>query len=258
MKIRSSDKYSSAAFLLLLTAIILIVTAIILNRGELITPALIFSGTICAITGIFTLTFSGGEPVDPRFFGNLSAPGCLNLCSIASSLDITGHAHFLPPRATGEDRVMQFNPSSPYFGGFVYTREPFPKNHPTGLVSIPSCDYLVKDLRNRNPDLVLPGEKETVSVLLKETIEDVFNFAPRLSADWQDGTVTVTFHDLPFAEVCTSIAEKSAYCCTMSPCPACSLCAALIAEGTDKVIALNQCSWDPVSKQATAVFRMVP
>jgi len=69
---------------------------------------------ICLVTGIFILTFSGGEPIDPRLVGILPAQDLINICRIASDLGISGDSCFLPPRLTGETRVMLFNPVSIY------------------------------------------------------------------------------------------------------------------------------------------------
>jgi hypothetical protein len=258
MKIKISDKYFTAAILLLATAAVLIAIAILTNSGDITTAALVFSGMVCAMTGIFTLMFSGNEPVDPRLLGIFAAPGCLNLCRIASGLDIRGHAYFLPPRLTNETRVMQFNPISTYKGNAVPAMGPFSKTDPDGLVTIPSCDLLIQDLRKRNARLVIPSNEENISLLLREIIEDVFKIAPIVSAKWHDTTVAITFHDYPLIDVCKDIAQESPGCCTRFPCPICSLCGALIAEGRGNVVALDQCSMNSSSKDVTAIFSIMP
>ncbi len=112
MKVRMPDKYSIAAILLVAVAGVLIALALVTNTGESTTVALVIAGMICAITGIFTLTFTGDEPVNPRLLGILPAQGSINLSRIMHHFGIRGKAHFLPPRVTGETRVMQFNPTS--------------------------------------------------------------------------------------------------------------------------------------------------
>ena len=251
------DKYSTAAIALIATGAVLVGIAITTNSGNMTTAAVVISGMVCAMTGIFIMTFSGGEPIDPRLVGILPAQGCINLCHIASDLGITGNAYFLPPRVTGKDRVMQFNPLSTYNGTEVSVKGSFPETGPGGLITIPSCDPLIQDLRKRNA-LVIPKNEENLTHLICEVIEDIFEFAPRVSAIWDGSRVTITFHDYEFIDGCQVIAQESPHCCTMNPCPACSLCGALIAEGTDKVVTLDQCILSSSSQDVTGVFSVLP
>ena len=95
-------------------------------------------------------------------------------------------------------------------------------------------------------------------MLLGETIEDFFKFAPQVSVRWGENRVTITFHNYPYSDVCKILEKKSRDCCVMSPCPACSLCGALIAEGLDKVVSLDRCSVSPTSQDVSAVFSLLP
>jgi len=251
------NKYSTAAILFMGAAAILVAIALITNLGEFITAAFVISGAICTMTGIFILMFSKGEPIDPRLVGLLPAQGCINLCRIGYDLGITGNAYFLPPRVTGEAKVMQFNPTLPYKGSTVSAKGSFPKTGPEGLVTIPSCDVLIQDLRTRNA-LVIPHNEENLTQLLRETIGDFLEFAPRVFVRWHGSTVTITFQQYRFIAGCQFIARESPGCCTRNPCPACSLCGALIAEGTDKVVTLDQCSVSSSSQDINAVFSIIP
>jgi len=257
MKPLTLNKFIIAAILLFAAAAVFIDIALISKPGEITTAAFVISALVCAITGIFTLTFSAGEPVDPQLVGILPAQGSLTLCRITHHLGLHGNAYFLPPRITGETKVMQFNPTSTYDGKEGSEKGSFREKGPAGLVTTPSCELLIEDLRKRNA-LVIPDTKENVSLLLRETLEDVLKFAPRVSSSWSGSTVTITFHDYPYINGCRVIAQKSPQCCAMSPCPACSLCGALIAEGLDAVVSLDRCSISSSSKDVTAVFSIVP
>ena len=149
MKVLHLNKYSIAAVLFLIAAAVLVAISLITNLGEFVTAAFVISGMVCGMMGIFMLTFFSGEPIDPRLVGLLPVQGCINLCRIGHDLGITGNAYFLPPRVTGEARVMQFNPSSIYKGSDVSSKGSFPETEPEGLVTIPSCDPLIQDLRKR-------------------------------------------------------------------------------------------------------------
>ena len=257
MKLRMPDKYTITAILLIAASAVLVWIAIATNPGNDIAAALVISGLVCAITGIFALTFSGGEPIDPGLLGILPAQGCITFCRLANHLGIKGNAYFLPRRVTGELRVMQFNPTSTYKGSEGSPKGSFRETGPSGLVTTPSCDLLIQQLRKNN-DLVIPYDKEDLTRLIRETIEDVFKFAPQVSARWSDTTVTITFHEYPAIIGCSLIAQESPQGCSMSPCPVCSLCGALIAEGLEKVVKLNKCSIAPGSRNVTAVFTILP
>jgi hypothetical protein len=251
------NKYTTAAILLFAVAAVFIDIALISNPKDITTTAFVISGMVCAMTGIFTLTFSAGEPVDPRLLGILPAQGCINLCRLTHHLGMHGHAYFLPPRVTGESKVMQFNPISIYNGIEGSEKGSFREKGPAGLVITPSCDLLIQDLRKRN-SLIIPENDENLTQLLRETIEDVFKFAPRVSVRWLGNTVTTTFHDYPSIDGCKAIAQGSVDCCAISPCPMCSLCGALITEGKDRVVTLDQCTISSSSRDATAVFSLLP
>jgi len=177
------NKYSIAAVLFLAAAAALIAIALNIYLGEFVTATFVISAMALAMTGIFVLTFSGGESVDPRLVGLLPAQGCINLCRIASDLDINGRAYFLPRRITGETQVMQFNPVSTYKGSEVPAQTSFPKKGPAGIVTIPSGNPLIQELRKRNA-LVIPDNEEQLTQLLREATGEIFEFAPRVSASW--------------------------------------------------------------------------
>ncbi|MCK9592442.1 MAG: hypothetical protein M0Q91_10595 [Methanoregula sp.] len=257
MKVFHLNKYSTAAILFLVAAVVFIVIALITSLGEFITAAFVISGMVCLMTGIFMLTFSGSEPIEPKLVGLLPVQGCMNLCRIALDLDIHGNAHFLPPRVSGEARVMQFNPTLPYDGTTISAQKSLPETGPQGLVTIPSCDPLIQLLMKRN-ELKIPDNNENLTQLIREATGEIFEFAPRVSARWHGNTVTLTFHQYRFIAGCHLISRESPGCCARQPCPACSLCGALIAAGTDKVVALQQCSVSASASDVNLVFWILP
>ena len=208
--------------LLVAAAASLVAIALFTSQGEFVTAAFVISGMVCAITGIFLLTFSRGEPVDPHFVGILPVQGCLNLCRIASDLGINGNAYFLPPRLTGETRVMQFNPDTTYTGGMVSAKGSFPETEQKGLVTVPSCDPLIQDLRKRN-GLVIPDNEERLTQRLRETAGEIFELAPKVSVRWNGNRIAITLHRYRFIDGCGFIAQASGDCCTRHPCPVRSL-----------------------------------
>jgi hypothetical protein len=251
------NKYSTAALLLFAVAAVFIDLALISNPRDVTTNAFVISGMVCVISGIFTLTFSAGEPIDPRLLWLLPAQGSINLCRITHYLGKHGHAYFLPPRVTGESKVMQFNPTSTYDGKDGADKGSFREKGPAGLVITPSCDLLIQDLRKRNA-LTIPDNEENLSQLIRETIEDVFKFAPAVSVRWIGSSVSIMFHDYPSIDGCKVIAKMSGDCCSMTPCPMCSLCGVLISESKDRIVTLDRCTVSSSSPDAKAVFSILP
>ena len=241
MKVKLLNMYFVAAMLFMAAAAGFVAIALVTSPGEFVTAAYVISGLVCAITGIFLFTFSWGEPVDPHFVGILPVQGCINLCRIAADLGINGNAYFLPPRLTGEARVMQFNPDTTYSGGMVPAQGSFPETGQKGLVTVPSCDPLIQDLRKRN-GLIIPNNEENLTQLLRETVGEFFEMAPKISVRWNGSRIAITLHRYRFIDGCRIISQASKDCCIKNPCPACSLCGALIAEGIDTVVMLEQCS----------------
>ena len=164
---------------------------------------------------------------------------------------------FFPPALPEKTRSCSSTRPRPTMESKDLNTGSFREKGPAGLVITPSCDLLIQDLRKRNA-LVIPDNEENLTQLLRETIEDVFKFAPRVSVRWLGSSVTITFHDYPSIDGCKAIAQSSQDCCTISPCPMCSLCGALIAEGRDRVVTLDQCTISSSSRDVTAVFSLLP
>jgi hypothetical protein len=257
MKPIKLNKYSATGILLLALAAVFSSIAFIADLPDITKAAFVISSMVCGMTGIFALTFSSGEPVDPWLVGILPAQGSLSLSMITKHLGMKGNAYFLPPRVTGEIRVMQFNPTSSYNGIQGSAPGSFRKEGPPGIVTAPSCSLLIEELKKKHAQ-VIPDKEEELSVLLGETIEDLFKFAPRVSVRWGENRVTITFHNYPYSDGCKVLEKKSRDCCVMSPCPACSLCGALIAEGKERVVMLERCSVSPTSQDVSAVFSLLP
>jgi hypothetical protein len=251
------NKYTTAAIILFTAAAIFIVSALVSTPEEITTATFVISALVCVILGVFILTFSAGEPVDLQIVGILPAQGSLTFCDLMNHLGIHGNAHFLPSRITGEARVMQLNPVSTYDEKHGSEKGSSREKLPAGIMTTPSCELLIEVLKKRYA-MVIPHNEENVSLLLRETIEDVLKFAPSVSSSWSGSTVMITFHDYSYIDGCNAIINKSSLCCPISPCPICSLCGTLIAEGVNKVVRLDRCSIGSSSRDITAEFTLLP
>jgi hypothetical protein len=262
MKIHFLNKYSYAGIMFIGAAAVFIAIVLFASTGEFTRAALVLSGLVCAMTGIFAITFSQDEPFNLPFVRLLPVEGCVNLCRIMSELGVSGNAHFLPPRLTGESMVIQFNPTGVYNGIPKNLTDSFSTTSPTGIISRPSCSPLINDLKKRNI-IILPDTEDTISQLLDELFAAVYTIASKVSIQgngnsWEGNQVSLRIHHYRLIEGCRVIAEESPGCCTKNPCPACSLCGALIAEVSGKVVTLQECSIDANSRDIRAVFIILP
>jgi hypothetical protein len=258
MNLRMPDKYYQAAIFLLLVSSVFIALPLFIHIGDTTTAACVIAGMVFIMTGIFIFTLSGGETMDPRLVGILTAQGCITLCRISSELGSHGNAHFVPPRFTGKSRVMQLNQGTKKDDGFkILVEKSVLKIDHWGFMMIPSCDLLIQDLKERNA-MIIPDKPQEISVLLNEIICDIFDFASRVSATWDGNQLTITLHEYQFAESCQILTQNSPQCCKKNPCPVCSLCGVLIAEGMNEIVIVQQCSSVPSSQEVTLTFRIAP
>jgi hypothetical protein len=252
---KSLNKYFVAAGLFFIAAILFVVIPLFLKLSDFITAAFIITGMSLTILGSFVIIFSGNEPVDPHLIGLLPIQGCINLYRIAANNGIAGNAFFLPPFFSGEAKVMQFNPVSTYNGEAIQAKQPYTINVPQGIVTIPTCEPLIQDLRKRFA-LEVPEREEELAALITEIFSEVYEFSPEILVSSEENLVTITLHKYHFIEGCLYALAESPHCCTRYPCPACSLCGSLIAECTKKVVALEGCTVSS-SQDITAVFSII-
>jgi hypothetical protein len=262
MSMQFLNKYSYAGIMLIGAAAVFIAIVLFTSTGEFTSAAFVLSGMVCAMTGIFALTFSQDEPFNLPFVRLLPVEGCVNLCRIMSELGVSGNAHFLPPRITGETVVMQFNPTGVYNGIPKNLMNSFSTTSPTGIISRPSCSPLIRDLKKRNI-IILPDTEDNISQLLNELFGAVYNLASKVSVQvygnsWEGNQISISVHHYRLIEGCRVIAEESPGCCTKNPCPACSLCGALIAEVSGKIVSLQECTIAANSRDIHAVFIILP
>jgi hypothetical protein len=250
--IKFPDKYYLIAVLLFLSAFLFVAVPLVLTLTDFVIAALVISGLACVFLGSIALMFSGNESFDRRIIGLLPVQGCNNLCQIVASNGFEGNAFFLPTRLTGETRVMQLNPVSANSEEIVLTKKIFSTREIPGLLTIPASDPLIRNLWDRNP-IVIPDSEEEIAVLISEVVSDDFEFASHVSIAWEIGGARVTLHKYRFIEACLYARSLSQHCCTKFPCPACSFCGSLIAEGLNQVTLLKGCTIDS-PQDITAVF----
>jgi hypothetical protein len=242
-----------AALLLLSAAAVLIGIAILTDRGGITSAAVVIAGAISFFTGVFVLTFSGGETLDPRMVAILPVQGCINLCRMTADLGILGSASFLPEPFHHRNGVQQYNPVSRYDLRPVTGESTFQISGQGGVLVEPSCAPLLHDLRRRS-GLQVPSDPPALDALFTGLGEDILECAASVRVERQKDTVLVTLSGYLFIEGCRAMAAESPRCCIVSPCPVCSLYGALLAESAQRPVEVQRCGPENDRTSVTVVF----
>ncbi|MCX6690535.1 MAG: hypothetical protein NTW33_00440 [Methanoregula sp.] len=256
MKIPSLNPYYRAALVLIAAACVLIAIALFTDRRDITTAAVVISGLICFLTGIFLATLSRSEPLDDRYVSLLSLQGCINLCRVSADLGIQGNATILPKGKDGRSETMQFLPVAA-FNGVPITEGSFVTGADTaGLLLVPSGDPLCKEIPERE-QLVIPQEIAALKDLIREIGVDVLEVAERIEVSDDSELISVTMEGYRLIGGCQAVSRESPRCCTAVPCPVCSLFACILAEGTGAIVQVERCSAEPATGSVNAVFTLL-
>ena len=256
MKFPRLNPYYKAPLVLVAAAVILVAVAILTDRRDLTSAALVISSMVCLITGIFLATFSGSEPLDTRYMSLLSVQGCINLCRVCADLGISGNACFLPAGKDGRTLTLQFIPVASYDGSPVQGDSFVATPDAAGLVTVPSGEPLYREIREQE-HLVIPKEMPDLAALLSEVGEEVLEIADKVTTRANGPVITVTMEVYRLIGGCLAVSAESPKCCTTNPCPVCSLLACLLAEGTGSIVQVERCSPDADEGRVTAVFTLL-
>jgi hypothetical protein len=257
MKFPRLNPFYQASLILVAAAVILVAVAILTDRRDLTSAALVISAMVCLISGIFLALLSSSEPLDSRYMSLLPVQGCINLCSVCADLGISGKACMLPAGRDGRTRTMQFIPVAGYDGSPVKGDSFVTGLDTAGLVTVPNGAPLFSEIRERNR-LIIPSGLPDTLLLLQEVGEGVLEIADRVTAEANGPVITVKMEGYRLISGCKAVAAESPRCCTANPCPVCSLFACLLAEGTGTVVQVERCSPDADVQAVTTVFTLFP
>ena len=257
MKFPSLNPHYRAALVLIIMAGVLVTTAVLTNRGDFTSAALVISGLVCLLTGIFFATLSGSDPLDLRYMSLLPVQGSINLTRVCADLGIQGNASIIPEGRDGRTRTMQFLPVAVYNGAPLPVDSFVTGTDAGGLLMEPSCAPLLRLLRERE-HLHIPSEMSALHGLIRELGVEVLEVAGRIRSTDEGGIISVTMEEYRLISGCRAMTYESPKCCTANPCPVCSLFATVFAEGTGKVIQLERCAPDPKQPVVSAVFSVLP
>ena len=250
-----NSRYKAALALVILAAV-LVATAILTNRGDFTSAALVIAALACFLTGIFLVTLSASDPLDLRYLSLLPVQGSISIARICADLGAQGNAHLIPGGRDGRDHPMLLVPAADYTGMPLLT-EPFVAGQDmAGILVEPSCAPLLRLLRTEQ-HLAIPRDPAGLNNLIRELGVDVLDVAVRIHSSEEAGVISIVMEDYRLIDGCRAMVAESQKCCITSPCPVCSLFAAVCAESTGKVVRVERCTPDMKKPDVTAIFTVL-
>jgi hypothetical protein len=206
--------------------------------------------------GVFFTTLSGSDPLDLRYLSLFSAQGSINLTRACADLGIQGSASIVPKGRDGRTITMLFLPVAVYNGAPLPMSTFVTRPDTAGIQMEPSCAPLLR-LLGEQEHLVIPHDMAALHGLIQELGTDVLEVAGQVRSTHEEEIITVTMDDYRLIGGCRELSGESPRCCVTHPCPVCSLFAVVFAEGTGKIIQLEQCAPAQKRPNVTMVFSVL-
>jgi len=229
------NDYLLAATILIVAAAVLLTVTLFTGRGDLTTAMLILSGITCFITAIFILTLYKGEPFDAQFTNLLPVAAILDVCRVCSDLGAQGNGFVIPsrPELTGH-QVMHFVPVATFRPPEIRDDFSFVLDVSSpGVLLVPGGYPLFALLQEKFSLQISPDEAEMLQAV-KVVCKEVLEVAEQVEAVRTGNTIAVTLHRYLLFPGCAAIRKESPKCCTVFPCPVCSLVLCMLAAGLGK------------------------
>lgn len=243
MKTRFAD-HELAAAVLSGGAVLFVLVGILTNRGDLTSATLVLSGVGCFVAALYLLTFSQGEPFDPRIAALLPVQGSIDLSSLCADLGVGGKGYVIPKSGSLLHfiPVAEYHPPTPSEGQiFLIEGE---GGH--GIVLTPTGKPLLTLLEEKY-NLVIPQGEADLLILLEEISQQVLSLAESVCAVRSGENVVMELNHYRLIDACWAINKVSPKCCSIYPCPICSLFACLLSRGTGKAVTLDHASVEGTS-----------
>ncbi len=247
MKPRPFNDYFLGGSVLIVTAAVLLVITVFSGRGDLTTATIVLAGTSCFIAGIFLLTLSKGEPLDTRMVSLLPVAGTINVSRMCADLGAGGDACFVPVNGTVKEviPVSDTIPQELPENGSYLTGETG-----NGVIVTPAGIPLLTFLEKTH-GLRLPSEPDALLAAIGEVCTDVLEIADTVQTTAEGDAVIVDLQGYRLISGCKTVMQESPKCCTMHPCPVCSLIACMYAKGTNQPVTISRVS---VGKKDVKIF----
>ncbi len=247
--------YPFSALVLIALAVVLMVIMLITNRGDITSATLIIAACACFFAGIFTLTFSQDEGVNRKMVPLLSVAGMVSHSRVCADLGISGNACTIPAENYSPAGVAQFNPVSPddlpteisddvtYYTG----------SNEKGLLSVPAGAYLLRMLE-KDFSFMIPGEEGALFEAIQDVLCDSLEVCTSASVSRSGESIVAELTGYALFQGCMAVREESPKCCTLAPCPVCSLVLCILTKGMQKRYNLQSVVVDDAKKKVELVI----
>jgi hypothetical protein len=247
------NDYSLGSFTLIATAAIVLLTVALTNRGDLTSATLTLAGIACFTGGIFLLTFSKDDPIDATISSLLLVPGTTTISRLCADLGIQGNAWFIP----SEKGIQQFIPAGD-LRNLPDTAQDF--SYSIGAsdcgVLIPPAGMPLLTLLKRDHALILPRGEIQLLEGIESTFEHTLELADHVKVRRAGENILVDLIGYRLFDGCLAVQSASPKCCTLSPCPVCSLTACLLAEGLLRTVTIDRTTINRKDRSVHMVLSM--
>jgi hypothetical protein len=222
-----TDPYYRAGFVLVLAAVGLLSVATMTDRRDLTSATLYLCGVASFIAGVFSLTLSSERGPQVGHAALLAPGGTIAVSRICSDLGLSGDAVFIPWGAEG---VTQFIPvqetlPSTFVGDNLVVADDSGCAFRVVSSAAPLLEHLTTD-----HSLAVPGEVARLGEVAREVLVEVLEVADGVDVTITGDSILLNVRGYRLIAGCRVVQAESPKCCTMYPCPVCSLLATLTAR----------------------------
>lgn len=238
MKKLFSDEYQKGALILFVIAIIALLIAGLTHHNDITGAALVVSGIFCFITAILFFTLAKDEYTDIALASLLPVGGMIGRCRFLSDLGVEGNSLFFPPKLRNET-ITQLVPVTNIFietfnSDYTYQID---KNAPGILVypqGIPLLTHCIE-----KGGLNIPENENEVFIALRELFCEYLEIVHDFEINREGMSIIINLKNYLFIRGCIKVREESPKCCTMDPCPICSLILCILSQGLNEPLSLT-------------------
>ncbi|MDN7023719.1 hypothetical protein FGU65_02205 [Methanoculleus sp. FWC-SCC1] len=236
----SHPKSGVLGILLFATALLAFLCILFTEVGDTTRATLSLAGIACLVGGAFAVTLGRDNPVNPELASCLASSYTYTYAAsqACTGLNAEGNAFFIPP----DREVRQFVPADG--GGLPPDISLTADRSGHGILLPPTAAPLLKHLEE-NHALALPSEKSQIFVALKEILTDTLEVADQVTGRQVSDRVFVDIIGYRLFSGCAVARAEKPECCTISPCPICSLVACAFAKGMGKVTTIDRVTINP-------------
>ncbi|MDD1718653.1 MAG: hypothetical protein LUQ25_01210 [Methanoregulaceae archaeon] len=239
---KAVNDYTLAGGVLIAASAVLLAVTALTDRGDLTSATLVLAGASCFIAGVFVVTLTRGDPPETGAVSLLPAGDAINVSRMCADLGVQGDAWFIPDGPVvrevipASDRMPALAPDDP--------RTWLTGSGGSGVQVVPSGAPLLGYLRESS-GLRLPPDSPALGNAVIEVLTDVLEVADEATAVREGESVFVRLRGYRLVSGCLAVRKESPKCCTMHPCPVCSLVACMYASGLSRPVSVTRVDVDP-------------